>query len=108
MVASGFYSATLLELKEMKLRISLLAVSFSALLQVGCYNNPVVSDRRPTEFQKQNYMSGPSVGPGTIAGGSTAGPQPAAKAEAEHSGAAEPHGAATTTGNESRPGLKEH
>jgi hypothetical protein len=42
----------------------------------GCYNNPKVSLRHPGEGPA-NYMSRPAVGPGTTAGGATAGPQPA-------------------------------
>ena len=75
----------------MKLRVSFLPVISLALLNIGCYNNPAVSARQPTEFQKQNYMSGPSVGPGTTPGGSTAGPQPAPKPEEGHSMAEPAH-----------------
>jgi hypothetical protein len=47
-----------------------------SLLAVGCYNNPDVSSRAPGSGSKDIH-SGPQVGPGTTAGGSTAGPQPA-------------------------------
>jgi hypothetical protein len=42
----------------------------------GCYNNPHTSERKPGEGPA-NIHARPSVGPGTTAGGSTAGPQPA-------------------------------
>jgi hypothetical protein len=72
-------------------------MSFRALLVAaavvgltGCYNNPKVSERRPGEGPV-NYMSKPSVGPGTVAGGSTAGPQPKAGHETKKEPAAEGH-----------------
>ena len=54
-----------------------------SLLGVGCYNNPDVSSRPPGSGSKDIH-SGPQVGPGTTAGGSTAGPQPAPTEEHEN------------------------
>lgn len=45
------------------------------MLLTGCYNNPTVSLRKPGEGSAHIH-GGPQVGPGTVAGGSTAGPQP--------------------------------
>jgi hypothetical protein len=45
------------------------------LLLSGCYNKPGTSSRKPGEGP-EHIHAGPSVGPGTVAGGSTAGPQP--------------------------------
>lgn len=46
-----------------------------SLLSLGCYNNPKTSEKAPGTGLKGTH-SGPQVGPGTTAGGSTAGPQP--------------------------------
>ena len=62
-----------------------------ALVGVGCYNDPEVSHRAPGAGTADLH-SRPQVGPGTTAGGSTAGPQPAAQkghsdVQPTHSGA---------------------
>ncbi|HYO80728.1 MAG TPA: hypothetical protein VES20_04950 [Bryobacteraceae bacterium] len=57
------------------------------LLTNGCYNNPEISERRPGSGPHRIH-SGPSVGPGRTAGGSTAGPQPA---RPELEGEVQPH-----------------
>src|SRR5438045_8755018 len=95
----------------------------AALISVGCYNNPEISSRPPGSGEKDIH-SGPQVGPGTIAGGSTAGPQPPAKqghsevqpthsgatgdsGGNEHAGSATPAkqaGACTPAGTQSRTG----
>jgi hypothetical protein len=46
------------------------------LALAGCYNNPHKSERAPGQGNAGNQSRGPSVGPGTVPGGSTAGPQP--------------------------------
>ncbi len=48
-----------------------------SLLASACYNNPEVSSRAPGSGSHMIH-SKPQVGPGTTAGGSTAGPQPVA------------------------------
>ena len=48
-----------------------------ALLLTGCYNTPTTGDKSPGQGTK-NITGGPDVGPGTVAGGSTAGRQPVA------------------------------
>lgn len=63
-----------------------------SMVAVGCYNNPDLASRPPGSGVKDIH-SGPQVGPGTTAGGATAGPQPAAKAG--HSNVEPTHGAAT-------------
>jgi hypothetical protein len=45
------------------------------LATTACYNKPETSLKKPGEGPA-NLHAGPSVGPGTTAGGSTAGPQP--------------------------------
>jgi hypothetical protein len=67
-------------------------------MMAGCYNNPHVSRKHPGEGPA-HIMSRPAVGPGTTAGGSTAGPQPA---HAESGGHTQP-----TPGGEvaAEPGL---
>ena len=64
----------------------LLVVLGLSMLTVGCYNNPDLASRPPGSGAKDIH-SGPQVGPGTTAGGSTAGPQPA---KASHTEAAKP------------------
>ena len=49
--------------------------SVVCLLTVGCYNNPHISERKPGSGPA-NIHARPAVGPGTLDGGSTAGPQP--------------------------------
>jgi len=56
-------------------RIALTGGLAATLLLTGCYNTPQTSLRKPGEGPA-NYTAGPAVGPGTTAGGSTAGPQP--------------------------------
>jgi hypothetical protein len=63
-----------------------------SMIGVGCYNNPDLASRPPGSGVKDTH-SGPQVGPGTTAGGSTAGPQPAAKQS--HSDAEPTHSSAT-------------
>jgi len=80
------------------------SVGALSLLAVSCYNNPDVSMRPPGSGEKEIH-SGPQVGPGTVAGGSTAGPQPAV--EKKESGAAEAHqGAATAADSQKNAGEK--
>ncbi|HYP09010.1 MAG TPA: hypothetical protein VER03_22475 [Bryobacteraceae bacterium] len=96
-----------------------------SLLTGGCYNNPEVSSKHPGEGA-DDIHSRPQVGPGTTSGGSTAGPQPAAREHGksdvqptpsgatgdapglDHAGAATPNvqpGAAhTPAGTQSRTG----
>lgn len=58
-------------------RIALTGILSSlSLLSISCYNNPEVSLKKPGEGPTHLH-SRPAVGPGTTAGGSTAGPQPA-------------------------------
>ena len=65
----------------MKIRTALTGcAAIACLFTVGCYNNPHTSEKKPGEGP-QNIHAAPAVGPGTTAGGSTAGPQPAAKAD---------------------------
>ena len=107
----------------------------SAVLScVGCYNNPEITERPPGAVDIPIHAAGHgTVGPGTLPGGSTAGPQPPALRHAgtsdveptpggarvvegglEHAGRPQPtlgqdtvvpHGAAPQTGNE--PGIGE-
>lgn len=55
--------------------VCLLGVS---LVSSGCYNNPEINARQPGAGDEHIHGK-PQVGPGTTAGGSTAGPQPAAR-----------------------------
>lgn len=109
----------------MKFRFALTGMlAIGSLLTTGCYNNPHTSEKHPGEGPV-NIMSKPAVGPGTTAGGSTAGPQPpreeaegghvkptpggavAAEPGSEHAGAATPHmetGAETPKGPAARTG----
>jgi hypothetical protein len=64
----------------MKIRFGLLTLS--ALLFTSCYNNPETSMKHPGDGPVDIH-SRPSVGPGTTAGGSTAGPQPAVEPHGE-------------------------
>ncbi len=59
----------------MKIRFVLSGALAATLLLTGCYNNPNTSLRKPGEGSSHIH-GGPAVGPGTVAGGSTAGPQP--------------------------------
>jgi hypothetical protein len=59
----------------MKKRFALSCGLAASILLTGCYNNPNVSLRKPGEGSAHIH-GGPAVGPGTVAGGSTAGPQP--------------------------------
>lgn len=59
-----------------------------SIVMTGCYNDPDASLRPPGDGPK-NFMSGPAVGPGTLAGGSTAGPQPAKRRPAGGTGTGE-------------------
>jgi hypothetical protein len=62
-----------------------------SLLATGCYNNPETTERHPGEGAADFHRK-PDVGPGTTAGGSTAGPQPPAREKAEAApAAATPH-----------------
>jgi hypothetical protein len=70
----------------------LLCVVGLSMVAVGCYNNPDLASRPPGSGVKDIH-SGPQVGPGTTAGGATAGPQPAAKAG--HLNVEPTHGGAT-------------
>ncbi|HYP12551.1 MAG TPA: hypothetical protein VEQ63_01390 [Bryobacteraceae bacterium] len=70
--------------------VSALSAALLALCASGCYNSPHISNRLP-DGKHSNVHSGPAVGPGTVAGGSTAGPQPAAPGE---HGDAQAHGTA--------------
>ena len=93
-------------------------------MATGCYNNPDISSRQPGAGDSQIHRR-PQVGPGTTAGGSTAGPQPAAHEEHKsdvrptaggatgdtpgpnHAGAATPEhqpGVSTPAGTQSRTG----
>ena len=95
-----------------------------SLLTTGCYNNPEITSQHPGAGNEHIHGK-PQVGPGTTAGGSTAGPQPAAreheKSEVQpthsgatgdtpgldHAGAAKPEiqpGAGTPAGTQSRTG----
>jgi hypothetical protein len=71
-----------------------------SLLASGCYNNPDINSRHPGAGTKQTH-SGPQVGPGTTAGGSTAGPQPVA--HEEHKSDVKPTAGGAT--GDSSPGL---
>jgi hypothetical protein len=60
----------------MKFRaVLILIAAMGCILLSGCYNNPRTSLKHPGEGPA-HIMSGPATGPGTTAGGSTAGPQP--------------------------------
>jgi hypothetical protein len=59
--------------RSMRFLIGVLATA--SVMMTGCYNNPHTSEKLPGEGP-ENIMSKPAVGPGTTAGGSTAGPQP--------------------------------
>jgi hypothetical protein len=72
-------------------KIAAASVLALALIASGCYNDPETSDRIPGQGNAGDSSRGPSVGPGTIPGGSTAGPQPAAKPEEEHAAAGPEH-----------------
>jgi hypothetical protein len=94
-----------------------------ALAGTGCYNNPDMNSKPPGSGSA-NFHSKPQVGPGTTAGGSTAGPQPAQPKEHSetqpthsgatgdtpglgHAGAAKPEmqqGAGTPAGTQSTTG----
>jgi hypothetical protein len=94
-----------------------------ALVSTGCYNNPEVSSK-PPGAGTADIHSKPQVGPGTTAGGSTAGPQPVQPKEHSetqpthsgatgdtpglgHAGAATPemqHGGGTPAGTQSTTG----
>jgi hypothetical protein len=109
----------------MRIRPALIAATgIAALISAGCYNDPHTSEKRPGEGPA-HIMSKPAVGPGTTAGGSTAGPQPrreepqaghvqpapggavAAEPGLDHAGRAQPaqqHGAGTPQGPASRTG----
>lgn len=80
----------------MRMKFALLCGAVAVCLMTGCYNKPQTSLVKPGEGRPIN--AGPSVGPGTTAGGSTAGPQPVAvKHEAEHKSGAGEHGASAHT-----------
>ena len=83
--------------KRMKIRFGLLTLS--ALLCVSCYNNPVTSLKHPGDGPT-DFHSAPSVGPGTTAGGSTAGPQPAPEAHGEGTVEPQPSGVHPGSNNE--------
>ena len=70
-----------------------------AIATAGCYNNPHVADRMPGEGRAGDTSRGPTTGPGTTPGGSTAGPQPPRKAKGEQAEKAEPSHP-TPTGNQ--------
>jgi hypothetical protein len=72
----------------------------ATLLLTGCYNTPETSLRKPGEGPT-NHTAGPAVGPGTVAGGSTAGPQPKLVAHKPETG--ETHGKAAEAGHEAKP-----
>lgn len=83
------------------MRFALLCAGILACLATGCYNKPQTSLAKPGEGKP--LSAGPSVGPGTTQGGSTAGPQPvvvkheapaAEHGAAEHGASAGEHGAA--------------
>jgi hypothetical protein len=95
-----------------------------SLLATGCYNNPEINSK-PPGAGNEHIHGRPQVGPGTTAGGSTAGPQPAAQQHGttdvqpthsgatgdtpglDHAGAATPEmqpGAGTPAGTQSRTG----
>jgi hypothetical protein len=78
--------------------VSVLALAIAA---AGCYNNPHVSERMPGEGRPGDTSRGPSVGPGTIPGGSTAGPQPPRKAAGDHAAVEPTHSGAQPA----QPGL---
>lgn len=101
--------------------VCMLALS---MLMVSCYNNPDINSRHPGEGTDEIHRR-PQVGPGTTAGGSTAGPQPPAQEHGksdvrptpsgatrdtpglDHAGAAKPEtapGASTPAGTQSRTG----
>ena len=56
-------------------RAELICVIGLSLITSACYNNPDVSARPPGSGSHVTHAK-PQVGPGTTAGGSTAGPQP--------------------------------
>ncbi len=64
----------------MKLWTRILPLLVFSLLLAGCYNDPKTSDKLPGQGTK-NITGGPDVGPGGVAGGSTAGRQPEKKAD---------------------------
>ncbi|MDZ4798676.1 MAG: hypothetical protein SGI92_10975 [Bryobacteraceae bacterium] len=66
-------------------RIVLTGGLAATLLLTGCYNTPETSLRKPGEGPT-NHTAGPAVGPGSTAGGSTAGPQPKPVAHKPESG----------------------
>jgi hypothetical protein len=68
----------------MKIRTVLTGcAAIACLMTAGCYNNPHTSEKKPGEGP-DNIHSRPAVGPGTTAGGSTAGPQPAKEETGGH------------------------
>lgn len=79
----------------MKMKILAAGGACVCLLLAGCYNKPSTSERFPGAGPV-NYTSGPSVGPGTTAGGSTAGPQPRVPM---HGGDVEPQPGGATHGS---------
>jgi hypothetical protein len=103
--------------------VGVLLVFGIALMGTGCYNNPEVS-AKPPGAGSAHFHRNPQVGPGTTAGGSTAGPQPVQPKEHTatqpthsgatgdtpglgHAGAATPemqHGAGTPAGTPSATG----
>lgn len=74
----------------MKSKLLLCATGVLFLIATGCYNDPETSRKFPGQGP-ENYTSRPAVGPGTTAGGATAGPQPM-KREAEGHAKKEEHG----------------
>ena len=103
--------------------VGVLLVVGMALVGTGCYNDPDVS-AKPPGAGSVNFHRKPQVGPGTTAGGSTAGPQPVQLKEHTetqpthsgatgdtpglgHAGAAKPemqHGGGTPAGTQSTTG----
>jgi hypothetical protein len=65
-----------------------------SLLATSCYNNPETTVRHPGEGSA-NFHRRPEVGPGTTAGGSTAGPQPPAREEGKTTTVEPTHSGAT-------------
>ncbi|HYO84526.1 MAG TPA: hypothetical protein VES20_24200 [Bryobacteraceae bacterium] len=61
----------------MKKRLTSVSAAVLSLVATSCYNNPQTSLKHPGEGPA-NVHARPAVGPGTVSGGSTAGPQPAA------------------------------
>jgi len=80
-----------------------------SLLSISCYNNPNVSLKKPGEGPAHIH-SGPAVGPGTTAGGSTAGPQPAPEHHGEGTVEPQPSGVHPASGTEahSQPATPVH